>query len=223
MATARRVGETTENELAMPDTNQLIIFDLGRVMVDICNDWQEAAALAGVTLDPQAYLQAHDQINGPLLTAMETGQIDIDTFADSVSKLVNKSASDIKATFLKWLKKPMPGMIELVTDLKKQGYQTACLSNTSHMHWDMMLDPDSEHYLALDKIFDHPMASHIIGIMKPDVEIYEHVEKITGKTASQITFFDDNDANISEAKNRGWNAVLIKQDQPVIQQVRAVL
>jgi putative hydrolase of the HAD superfamily len=207
----------------MTDNIQLLIFDLGRVMVDICNDWQEAASRAGVTLDMAAYLPAHDEINGPLLTAMETGRINIDEFVDGICDLTQLSTMDVKTAFLKWLKSPMPGMIELVTDLKKQGYQTACLSNTSHMHWDMMLDPDSEHYLALNEIFDHPMASHLIGIMKPDAEIYEHVEQLSGKTPSQIMFFDDNHANIQAANARGWNAVLITQDKPVVEQVRAAL
>jgi putative hydrolase of the HAD superfamily len=207
----------------MTQNNQLIIFDLGRVMVDICNNWQEAASLAGVTLDVTDYLKAHDQINGPLLTAMETGQINIDQFAASVGELVNKPATDVKAAFLKWLKAPMPGMIEFVKQLKADGYKTACLSNTSHMHWDMMLDPNSEHYLALDEIFDYPMASHIIGIMKPDDEIYLHAQKHTGFEPSQIVFFDDNQANIDKANALGWNATLITQDKPVIDQVKAAL
>ena len=192
-------------------------------MVDICNDWQEAASRADVTLPMEDYLQAHEQINGPLLTAMETGQIDINVFTQSISKLVNKPASEIKSAFLKWLKAPMPGMVELVKDLKTKGYQTACLSNTSHMHWDMMLDPTSEHYLALDQIFDYPYASHIIGIMKPDSGIYDYVEEQTGKKPSQIMFFDDNVANIEAAKSRGWHATLITQDKPVTQQVQAQL
>ncbi len=207
----------------MTQSNPLIIFDLGRVMVDICNNWQEAASRAGVELDASDYHKAHDQINGPLLTAMETGQIDIDEFSDAVSQLVNKPAADIKATFLMWLKDPMPGMIDLVKQLKADGYKTACLSNTSHMHWDMMLDPTSEHFLALDEIFDYPMASHLIGIMKPDDAIYEHAQKHTGFDASQIVFFDDNHANIEKANSIGWNATLITQDKPVIDQVKAAL
>lgn len=199
---------------------ELIIFDLGRVMIDICSDWLEAANRAGVTLDQHTYLIAQDQINGPLLAAMETGKIDLDGFCDSVSELVDKPAADVKSAFLKWLKTPMPGMIELVKDLQNRGFMTACLSNTSHMHWDMMHDQTSEHYLAMTEIFNHRFASQEIGIIKPDAGIYEHVESTTGKSPSQIMFFDDNLANIQAAQSRGWHAVLITQDKPVIEQVR---
>ncbi|MFG0251057.1 MAG: HAD family hydrolase [Phycisphaeraceae bacterium JB051] len=207
----------------MSSNNQLIIFDLGRVMVDICNNWQEAASLACVKLEMADYLKAHEQISGPLLTAMETGKIDIDQFSDAVSQLVNKPAADIKAAFLMWLKEPMPGMVDFVKQLKADGIKTACLSNTSHMHWDMMLDPASEHYLALDEIFDYPMASHLIGIMKPDDGIYQYAQEHTGFEASQIVFFDDNQANIDKAQSLGWNATLITQDKPVIDQVKTAL
>ena len=114
-------------------------------------------------------------------------------------------------------------MVDFVKQLKADGYKTACLSNTSHMHWDMMLDPTSEHYLALDEIFDYPMASHLIGIMKPDDEIYQHAQKHTGFEASQIVFFDDNHANIAKAQSLGWNATLITQDKLVLEQVKAAL
>ena len=192
-------------------------------MVDICNDWQEATARANVTLDMATYLAAHDQINGSLLTDMETGKTTIDEFSTLVGQLVNIPSSDIKASFRKWLKDPMPGMIELAGSLKTKGFKTACLSNTSHMHWDMMHDSTSEHYLALDHILDHCFASHLVGIMKPAPGIYEHVEQATGHLPSQILFFDDNHDNIAAANDRGWNAVLITQDKPVLEQVEKAL
>ena len=59
--------------------------------------------------------------------------------------------------------------------------------------------------------------------MKPDAEIYDYVEKQTGKIPSHIMFFDDNVANIEAAKSRGWHATLITQDMPVLEQVQAQL
>lgn len=206
----------------MSQKQHILIFDLGRVMLEICDDWQEAAQRAKVQIDI-AKIPSHDPIDSPLLAAMETGKTNIDQFSQSISQIIKAPAADIKKAFLHWLKGPMPGMVELVKELKTQGYPTACLSNTSHMHWDMMLDPSSEYYLALDQIFDHYLASHILGMMKPDAEIYEHVEKLIGKQPQQIVFFDDNPANIKAAKARDWMAILITPDKPVTEQVQAVV
>ena len=191
-------------------------------MLNICNNWQEAASRANVQID-LAKIPSHDPIDSPLLASMETGKIDIDQFSQSISQIIDAPVADVKKAFLHWLKGPMPGMVELVKELKSQGYPTACLSNTSHMHWDMMLDPTNEHYLALDQIFDHYLASHLLGMLKPDAEVYEHVEKLTGKPPQQIVFFDDNLANIKAANARGWMGILITPDKPVTEQVQAVV
>lgn len=87
--------------------------------------------------------------------------------------------------------------------LKSTGrkFTTACFSNTNELHWDrLMIDMD------LVSHFDHRFASHLMGMVKPDAESYQHVISELAVDASQILFFDDNLINVEAARREGMQA-----------------
>lgn len=190
---------------------QLVIFDLGRVLIRICDHWQEACERAGVT--PPASL-ADKAIASQILALgdeFESGRLTPDDYYLQAGFVADLEADDVKKIVTAWLKGPFPGVVDLVHELHAiaptQNLRTACLSNTNATHWQLMHD-DAVHRLPLRDLH-HAFASHLIGHMKPAAAIYDHVEEETGVAPEAILFFDDNQANITAANARGWHAVMI--------------
>ena len=190
---------------------QLVIFDLGRVLIRICDHWQEACERAGVT--PPASL-GDKAITSQILALgdeFESGRLAADDYYAQAAFVAELEPDDVQKIVTAWLKGPFPGVIDLVNELHAiaptKNIKTACLSNTNETHWQLMHD-DAQHQLPLRDLH-HAFASHLIGCMKPAAAIYDHVEEETGTAPASILFFDDNEANIAAAKARGWHAMLI--------------
>ncbi|GAA6189656.1 HAD family phosphatase [Litorivita sp. NS0012-18] len=61
--------------------------------------------------------------------------------------------------------------------------------------------------------FDRRYISGHMGVIKPDVRIYEMVEKDCGIDPARLLFADDRTDNITAAKARGWQTHLFEHPQ----------
>jgi putative hydrolase of the HAD superfamily len=187
---------------------QLVCFDLGGVLLRICDGWQHACEVAGITV---ARRKLDAAVRGPLTDLMaraDLGQLDLHTFAAAAGPLLGVQPEHVVAVSNAYLLGAYPGVEELLLSLADRGVATACLSNTNASHWRMMNDPDHPAALPLYHL-THRFASHLIGARKPDPAIYEHVEDVTGVPANAIVFFDDLAPNVEAAWQRGWRAVRV--------------
>ena len=207
----------------MPHGVDLVIFDIGKVLLRICNDWRHACDIAGIEVPVglgkgQPAPEVHD-----LLRRYDTGQIDLETFANAIAPHSRMTPNDVIRLQECYLLGAYPGIDSLLDDLSRAGVRTACLSNTSDSHWRMMHDRSGPHYLPLERL-DYRFASHLVRLRKPDDAIYAHVERETGARGDAIVFFDDVAENVDAAKRRGWRASRIDPapDDP-IPQARAFL
>lgn len=200
----------------------LVVFDLGRVLIRICDDWLHAAEVAGL----DGYLPEADPISRAVLhelsTLCEIGAIDHDLFCQRVGRLFNVPACHIQKISDAYLCGPYPGAVELIDELHARGVKTACLSNTNANHWRLMTDPAGENGLPLAKL-DYRFASHLANLRKPEDAIYAHVEQETQVAPEQILFFDDLPDNIAAAQTQGWEAVLVTDRDDPIGQIREAL
>lgn len=183
---------------------ELVIFDLGGVMIRLVSGWAEACALAGVEgRDFFTDKTRRDRLTD-LCNEHEHGRIDETTLYAQGAALTGLSREQFAAAFLAWIREPYPGVHELVHRVKRTGVRTACLSNTTDGHWRLM-NHDPCHRLPLDEL-DYRFTSFQIGAMKPAPAIYEHVERATGIAPGAMLFFDDAQANVHAARRRGWQA-----------------
>ncbi|MGB7159124.1 MAG: HAD-IA family hydrolase [Tepidisphaeraceae bacterium] len=201
---------------------QLVIFDLGRVLVRICDGWQHACEVAGVAapdteLSDDAKAALHE-----VVVRSEIGEIDLAGFCACSSPHLGLPPEHVRALSDVYLLGPYPGAVELIDALNAHGLQTACLSNTNENHWRIMNDPSHASFLPLDRL-THRFASQLLGLRKPDPRIYEHVERATRVEPNRIIFFDDLAENIAAARDRGWHAHQIRIDADPIAQARAYL
>jgi putative hydrolase of the HAD superfamily len=199
----------------------LVVFDLGRVLIRICDGFSHACEVAAVAVPGgvNELDEATSRRIDDLVAQIDTGKIDLTTFARELAPLRGLRPQDIIRIQNIYLRGPYPGAVELIDELNAARVATACLSNTSDSHWRMMTDPSDPNYLPLERL-THRFASHLIGVRKPDGAIYEHVERATGAVPDSILFFDDLEANIAAAARRGWRAHQVRIDADPIAQVR---
>ena len=204
---------------------ELVIFDLGRVLIRICNNWREAAELAGVNVphagrfvdEPGAAERDYEAC-----VLLDTGRIDRFEFARRVALTRGIPPQDVLRAYDVFVLGPYPGAVELLDELRSAGVKTACLSNSSDGHWQQTCDRGSTCYFPLAR-FTWQFASHLVGLCKPNDAIYEHVERETKVPPGSMLFFDDLGANVAAARRRGWNAHQVRIDSDPIAQVRGVL
>src|SRR5689334_17425757 len=114
---------------------QLVCFDIGRVLLRICDDWPHACRVAGVTVP--AGLGERSKATPPAASALihkyDTGEIDLETFAREIAPLSDLEPRDIVRLQEHYLLGAYPGVDELIDDLRRAGLRTGCLSNTSDL------------------------------------------------------------------------------------------
>lgn len=200
---------------------QLVVFDLGRVLVRICRDWQHACECAGFdwsAIDPARRLALRE-----VLHRAEIGQIGAEELYADASALLDCEPKQIRAISDAFIFGAYPGAADLLGELSASGVRTACLSNTNEHHWSLLFEPSHRAWLPMDRLHHH-FASHLLQARKPDAGIYAHVEREVALPGSAILFFDDVMENIEAARARQWNAQWIDptQDDP-IPQIRSAL
>jgi FMN phosphatase YigB (HAD superfamily) len=198
----------------MPGAIRLVCFDLGGVLVRICQSWAEAYRAAGLDVREEP---SHPSIGARRLELLDlhgTGRITIDEWAAGTSAALQGvySADELKRAHHALILEQHRGALELVAELHAAGAATACLSNTNHTHWMRLVHHDgdralegSPEYPAVVRLQRH-FASHLLGLAKPDDEIYARFEELTGFGPSSILFFDDLEENVAAAQRRGWQA-----------------
>ena len=101
---------------------------------------------------------------------------------------------------------PVPGMAELVRELRALGYGIYLLSNASsalNLYFERI--PGSE-------CFDGKLVSADVKLMKPFPEIYELLYSRFGLNPEECWFVDDNAANIEIARMTGMNGSVFYDD-----------
>jgi HAD superfamily hydrolase (TIGR01509 family) len=202
---------------------QLVVFDLGRVLVRICRDWQQACECAGIRSFNREVSDADVARLTKIAHRYDVGELASPDFAREASSLMGLSSEQVLAMSEAFIFGPYPGAAELLTELSDAGIATACLSNTNEHHWGLLFDRAHRAWLPMDR-FRHHFASHLVRARKPDEAIYAHVEQATNLAGGAILFFDDVMENVEAARRRGWVGEWIDPapDEP-IGQIRSAL
>ncbi len=195
---------------------KVVCFDVGGVLIRITRNWCEAAKLAGVfirsDIPPEARLW-----DVPFFLAYEGGNIDDAQYIRELAVYLGE-VSEEEATRVHnhIMVEPLPRVEEIVAQLNGQGYITACLSNTNEPHWTDMFE--SGRFSVMDLI-QVRVASHRVGVPKPDPRVFDAFEREVGASGAEIVFFDDSAVNVEAALTRGWQAFLVDHTVTTYQQI----
>ncbi len=197
----------------------LICFDLGGVLVRICRSWQEGCESANVSVRPFTETEDIRTQRSALIARHQIGKLPPEEYFSSLSTLHGSvwSPEEIHRIHDAWVLGPYPGTAELVEEIRKAGHRTACLSNTNESHWPGLLEDD-----AISRL-DLTHASHLMGLHKPDPQIWPAFEELADCKSTDIVFFDDLLENIQSAEAAGWDAVRIDHERSTVPQIQEAL
>jgi len=194
----------------VPNAADALLFDLGRVVLDIdfskvVASWADHAGcepshLVGRFSPDEAWRQH------------ERGEISDAAFFQSLRASLDIDITD--GQFLDgWnaiFAGEMPGIAAM---LARAGTRLPlyAFSNTNGAH----VEHFSRAYADVLGHFREIYLSSAIGLRKPEAAAYDHVVKAIGVPASRILFFDDSAENIAGARAQGLNAVHVRSPDDV--------
>jgi glucose-1-phosphatase len=201
---------------------RLVCLDIGGVLVRICSGWVDACRIAKIELRPEMRDAGLFKQIVEASHRLEHGHIDVPTFDRQVAEMTGLTPKQVGAAAEAWLLGVYDGAVELIDWLNTlPDLSSACLSNTTTRHWQMMTTPGPV-YAGLDRL-KHSFVSYEIGHMKPSAAIYRHVERATRFKPHEIIFFDDSAANVQGARACGWHAEQVDPIADPPRQVRELL
>jgi putative hydrolase of the HAD superfamily len=202
-----------------------VVFDAGGVLVRLAPFWEGVLARAGIVLSVDHSNPEFVAANQAAARAHQLGAATTDEFLAAMGRAAGLDAAQVEAILAAHLIDQYPGLDEVFDRLERAGVDTALLSNTNAYHWAKMLPPgddDVRDFPVIQRIH-HRFGSHLLGLMKPDPEIYRSVEERTGVSGDAVLFFDDLPANVEAARGYGWRAVLIDPNGDPAAQILAAL
>ncbi len=206
--------------LPSPDDIDLIVFDLGGVLLNI--DYaltQQAFAELGIADVKALYSKAAQ--NG-LFDQVEIGAISPAEFRQALRAYLPTDVSDqeIDAAWNALIQSMPASRLESVNQLRAD-HKTCILSNTNEIHipcFEALIERDGlmfEYRNAFDQIF----YSSRIGMRKPDKKAFEHVLGRMDTAPRRALFFDDSIQHIESAKDLGINSYYLEVDKEDISDV----
>jgi putative hydrolase of the HAD superfamily len=200
-----------------PDSADALLFDLGRVVLDIdftrtLSCW---AAYADCAPEHVIARYAHDDF----YKQHEIGAIDAAAYFDSL-----RNSLGIDITHEQFLEGwnaifvgEMPGIADLLTRAA-QRWPLYAFSNTNVAHAAHFSQPIADVLGHFREVF----LSSSIALRKPNADAYRHVIAAIGVPAERIVFFDDSGENIDGARACGLQAVHVTSTTSVAEALAAL-
>ena len=145
---------------------------------------------------------------------LERGELTLEEFykpfASEVSALLNdekitaETVEEFMGNLMAGLKKTDEDMMEAIKSLKEQGLKLAVLTN----NW----KSDKFGRLLFEELdmFDQVVESCVVGMRKPELEIYQHTLDKLGVTGEDAVFLDDIAGNLTPAEQLGITTIKVK-------------
>ena len=203
--------------LLSPGDADALLFDLGRVVLDI--DFNRTLGLWASHAGCEPAQLAKRFLRDELYGRHEKGEISDEAFFAGLRSSLGIELSDRQfiegwnAIFVG----EMPSINQLLARAAKR-LPLYAFSNTNAPHVAYF----SGQYAEVLGHFREIFLSSAIGLRKPDAEAYDHVVQAIGVPAERIVFFDDLAENIEGARARGLKAVLVNSPDDVARAFEAL-
>jgi glucose-1-phosphatase len=184
-----------------------LIFDLGEVIIDI--DYRQTIAafqkLAVVDFSTVVSYQAQN----PVFDLYEKGKVTTAVFFDELRHYLRPGTTDkeIEDAWNAIFKEYPTGKMELLKQLKGR-YNTFALSNINEIHLASINEAAQTKFgeTAFSNFFHNAYYSNLLGLRKPEPEIYALVLEKEGLNPAETFFVDDKKENVEAALKFGIHA-----------------
>ena len=123
----------------------------------------------------------------------------------------------MNAEYLAKIARPNKKLIKLIEQIKKEGrHQLYIVSNMAHETFEII----AETYPDMLDLFEDVIISAEIGLVKPDTAIYEHVLNTYNLNPAQCIFIDDQEDNITSARQLGITSLIYRSFREIKQQFK---
>lgn len=203
-----------------------VISDFGGVLTTpLAQSFQGFADESGISLAEmgQALAALHERDGVHPLHELECGRISevafVERLSDGLNALLGREVALAALAETLWRGlAPNPPMIALMASLRAEGYRMALLTNNVR-EWDARWRA----MVPIDEIFELVVDSAFVGIRKPEPEIYELTVAGLDVPASECLFVDDVELNCMAARTAGMSAIVFRDAEQAITDVRAAL
>jgi putative hydrolase of the HAD superfamily len=178
---------------------EVVLFDLGGVLVEL-----EGPPVPHAWTDAVREQELWDRwLSCPWVQRFERGGCDVREFAAGVVETWGlRVEPEVFTEHLRsWPRGLFPEAEPLVREVA-QSARVGCLSNTNELHWDGQLDADLLRGFFPGAAF----ASHELGCVKPEREIYECALTELSVAPERVLFLDDSARNVAGAEAVGLHA-----------------
>jgi putative hydrolase of the HAD superfamily len=198
-----------------------IIWDFGGVITsspfEAFNKFEEANGL------PKDIIRTINSENSDMnaWAQFESNSITIDQFNDLFLKEAKAKGFDIKGRdIIKLLKGSIrENMVSFLRELKSD-FKLGCITNNVKPSSEENTDNETKEAMS---IFDHVIESSIVGIRKPNPEIYMMSCDALNVSPDQCIYLDDLGINLKPARELGMTTIKVIQPEDAIQEVRNLL
>ena len=151
----------------------------------------------------------------------ESNSVTIDVFNDLFLKEAKAKGFDIKGKdIIKLLKGSIrKNMVSFLRELKSD-FKLGCITNNVKSSSEENNDNGTKEAMSL---FDHVIESSIVGIRKPNPEIYMMSCDALKVNPDQCIYLDDLGINLKPARELGMTTIKVIQPEDAIQEVRNLL
>lgn len=183
-----------------------LLFDFGGVIIDLDYDATPAAmrrlSRAGRTI---AFTQAQQS---ELFDRFETGHLSPAEFRAGLREAYDLDATDaeIDAAWHAILLDVPAERLALIGELRRQGHQTALLSNTNVLHITEINQRLADKYgfkNGIADVLDRVFYSQEVGLRKPGEEIFRHALAEMNWQAADTLFIEDSPQHVATARRLG--------------------
>lgn len=186
-----------------------IVFDLGGVLIDYD---RETCVKKFLEL---GFDNAYELI-GPYSTAgclleLESGRISQNEFYDELKQSAPRpiTIEQIDEAMYSFMLDIPEYKLDMLTDLRKQGYTLFMLSNTNPILMSLIKEHRfTKQGKTIDDYFDRLFLSYEMKIVKPHPEMFRQMIAATGIRPEESLFIDDSAANIATGKAFGFETYL---------------
>ena len=203
--------------LLTPNSADALLFDLGRVVLDVDFNRTLACWAGHAGCEPADIVARFAQ--NDIYKRHERGEISDAEFFAALRGSLGIEVSD--AQFLEGWNAIFAGEMPDIAPLLARAARRLPLyafSNTNRAHEAHF----SQHFAQVLGHFQKIFLSSTIGLRKPDAAAYDHVVKEIGVPAARIVFFDDVMENIEGALARGLTAVHVTSTRDVADALTAL-
>lgn len=194
-----------------------IIFDFGVVIINIDpSAVKKRMAEKGISNIDELHQKL---MESNIYNRLETGEITADEFRLAIKEIVDAPLTDdeIDDAWNAMILDIPRERIKFLTRLKSK-YKIYLLSNTNSIHWKYydQYFQDNYDYPSLSTFFAEAWYSYLMGVRKPDPEIFKMVLAEGKLNSSETAFVDDIQENVDAAATLGIRPVHLPEGKEIM-------